>query len=189
LARRREDALAGGIPAGPARRRLAELESAVGAAIAADIRQRTVSPGRGRALIAAASGVPLGVLRQLAAGIPTVRREHEARLLATTAAVCLSHRVERGSRGRPGQSGAERIDAGPTWQIIRDLRGRGLSLGWIGRELGYASALQIGPERISRRLADRIQQLADRLGDLRITGPQNRIPPPLADLLAAQEVA
>lgn len=190
LAGRREAAMAGGVPAGPARRKLAALEQTLGAIISAEMRERTVRQGAGRTLVAAASGVPLGVLRQLGAGaLQVIRPEYETRLLATTADACLSHR-RTGTRGRSASAGSTRIDAAPTWVIIHDLERRGFSCGWIGRELGYARRLQLGPEFVTRRVAEQVRELAGRVGDLTIPpGPKNRTVPSLAELLAIEEVA
>jgi len=185
---RRRATVVDGTDGATARRHLVELEDQLAAVIATDS-DNNQRPGAGRTLVAAVSGVPLGVLRGVASGrLPQVSREHEARLRATTAQMCLSQRTDQGSRGRGRNRGSERIDATPTWQIIRTLQQRNFTLGRIGRELGYAGGLQLDTERITRRVAEQVRELTGRIGDLRLPEvPKNHTTPTLAQLRAAAE--
>lgn len=165
-----------------ARRHLLCLEQQLQPAVSLDSRR----PNGGRQLVATTSGVPLGTLRQLAAGTQlSISREHEARLLATTVEACLSNLSHSGSRGRAAQRGQERIDAAPTWSLVHDLQQRGFTLGWIGRELGYVRALQLDPEKVSRRIADQVAELHTAVGDLHAPNlHRNQMGPLLAELKA-----
>jgi superfamily II DNA or RNA helicase len=131
--------------------------------------------------IAGASGVPLGVIKHIAAGQETIARSHETALLATTADACVRD-LRVGSRGRLVNPDNETIDAGPTWEIINGLIARGFGVGWMGRELGYARGFQFRKDVITRRNARAIADLAERVGDL--AAPDQRPVPPLAELLA-----
>lgn len=154
------------VPSGPARRHLQHLRQA----------------GAKPTAIAAASGVPLGVIKHIINGQEIISRSHEAALLATTPDAC-THGQKVGSRGRLVHPANEVVDAAPTWKIINDLRSRGFTQGWIARELGYANGLGFGKDVITRRIADAVAQLAERVGDL--TAPNRRPVPPLAELLAS----
>ncbi|MFC6081032.1 Helicase associated domain protein [Sphaerisporangium aureirubrum] len=132
--------------------------------------------------IAVASGVPVGVIKQIAGGQATIARPHETALLATTADAC-TRNLKMGSRGRLIHADNETIDAGPTWEIINRLIARGFGVGWIGRELGYANQFQFDKDMITRRNARAIAGLAERVGDL--TAPDQRPVPPLAELLTS----
>jgi len=134
--------------------------------------------------VAAVSGVPLGVLRGVASGRLGARGT-PAGDDGTDVPV---QRTDQGSRGRGRNRGSERIDANPTWQIIRTLQQRNFTLGWIGRERGYVGGLQLDPDRITRRLAEQVRELTGRIGDLRLPEvPKNHTMPTLAQLRAAAE--
>ncbi len=164
---RRKRNIANGVPIGTAQRRIAGLERG----------------GATRPLISLASGVPLGVIRQIAtATIDRVRPEHEAALLATTAAKCLSHADRVGSRGRTRSSSLETVDASPTISLLDDLARRGFGRTWVARELGYQRALQVR-QRVTRRIAEQVTQLAQRIGDLEMLPvARNQTLPSLAAL-------
>lgn len=130
--------------------------------------------------IAAASGVPLGVIKHITAGQEAIAQQHESALLATTADACTRDLVV-GSRGRLVHPDNETIPAGPTWEIINGLNARGFGVTWIGRELGYANGLKLQKDVITRRNARAIADLAERVGAL--TAPDRRPVPPLAELL------
>lgn len=142
------------------------------------------SRGLGRPLIAATAGVPLGVVRQVLAGtVQGISAEHEARLLATTAAACLSNVSANGSRGRLVQRMSARVDAAPTRALVDDLQSRGFDLNWVGRELGYATRLQLCGDTITQRVADQVAQLHRTVGDLVAPAtPRTRRVPPLSEL-------
>lgn len=81
------------------------------------------------------------------------------------------------------QRGQQRLDAAPTWALVHDLQQRGFSLGWIGRELGYASRLQLDDEKFSRRIADQVAELHAAVGDLHApTHHLTQMVPPLTEL-------
>lgn len=177
-AERRAADRAAGVPAAMARRHLQHLETR----LAEKLNEQTDwrRDGKGRALIAATSGVPLGIIRQLADGTRTgLDPAMEARLLATTVTMCLAN-LTTGSRGRQVQITSRKVNAGPTWARVRDLERRGFSIGWIGRELGYQSSLQLHPERVTRRIADQVARLHTEIGDL--VAPPVRDVPPLSQL-------
>ena len=177
-AERRAGRLAAGVPAATAQRHLQHLENRLAEHLGA-VSDRH-GPSQGRSLIAATSGVPLGVIRQIAAGTRTgLDPEHEVRLLATTATMCLSN-LSTGSRGRAVQRASQKVDAAPTWALIHDLQSRGFTTGWIARELGYQSSLQLAPETVTQRVAEQIANLHTKVGAL--TAPNTRELPSLAQL-------
>lgn len=177
-AERRNDQMAAGAPARRARLHLQHLEEQIAAQLSQTAGQHR--PGTGRALIATTSGVPLGVIRQLADGTRTgLDPGHEARLLATTVTACLSN-LSTGSRGRTVQTGSQKVPAAATWAQVRDLQRRGFTLGWIGRELGYQRSLQLSDDHVTRRVADQIRNLHEQVGDL--VAPTIRDVPPLSRL-------
>ena len=181
-AARRASDQANGVDPARTRRHLVELEQTLQARLPADSGRR--GQGLGRPLIAATAGVPLGVVRQvLAETVTGISAEHEARLLATTAAVCLSNVSPTGSRGRLVQRASARVDATPTRRLLADLQARGFDLNWAGRELGYATRLQLSGDTVTRRLADQVAQLYRDVGDLHApTTPHTRRVPPLTEL-------
>jgi hypothetical protein len=140
--------------------------------------------GAKRTAIVAASGVPLGVIRKVMAGETTdMERDHEQAIRALTLTACQAVDNRVGSRGRPVTAANERIPAGPTWHILADLDRRGFGTTWVARELGYANGMQIGRTVVSRRIADQVAALANRVGDITYPRVGNRRVPPLADLL------
>ncbi|HEY5848254.1 MAG TPA: Helicase associated domain protein [Microlunatus sp.] len=181
-AERRAEQMAVGVPVTRVRLHLRHLESRLAEQLddTADWRRT----GKGRALIAATSGVPLGVIRQIADGTRTgLDPAHEAKLLATSVTLCLTN-LTTGSRGRKTQASAQKVSAAPTWARVRDLQRRGFTLGWIGRELGYQRSLQLQPDRVTRRVAEEIRRLHDQIGDL--VAPPVREVPPLSRLRRAE---
>ena len=181
-AARRASDQARGVDPAKARRHLVRLERQIDGALPDDGGRRR--GGFGRPLVAATAGVPLGVVRQVLAGtVEGISSEHEARLLATTVAACLSNTRATGSRGRLVQRGSARVDAGPTRALVDDLQARGFDLNWVGRELGYASRLQLCGDTVTRRLADQVDQLHHAVGDLAAPGTsRTRRVPPLSEL-------
>lgn len=176
-AERRAEQMTAGVSATQARLHLQHLETRLSAALedGGNLHRR----GAGRGLIAATSGVPLGVIRQVSDGTRTgIDPAHATRLLATTVTMCLSN-LTLGSRGRKIQTASQKISAAPTWTLVNDLQQRGFTLRWIGRELGYQNSLQLGGEQVTRRLADQIARLHAQVGDLVATA---REVPPLAQL-------
>ena len=148
--------------------------------------------GAKRGQIAAASGVPLGVLRKLAEGqADLIARQHERALLATTMTKIRSMPTRQGSRGRSVTVAQERIPAEPTHALLEDLRRRGFGPAWVARELDYGTSvfhLSGTGRQITRRVAEAVADLHARVGDL--TAPEvgrNRRVPPLRDLLAARD--
>lgn len=141
-------------------------------------------------LIHYATRVPLGVLRQLHNGrTEVVAREHETALLAVTADICLSHANRTGSRGRVTARAEEHIDAAPTTAVLDQLARRGFSRLWVGRELGLRGSLQIR-DRVTRHLAERVAELARRIGDHQMPPrPRNRALPTLAQLFEEDSAA
>lgn len=170
LARKRQ--LTDPVPAAPAAARLAELEAA----------------GAKRASIAAATRVPLGVIRPLAAGdLDQVERGQADALLAATVEACTAVGADKvGSRGRVASTRHERIDLAPTRALLADLAARGFTNGWVSRELGYArGGLQLTGQTVTRRVADAVADLAARVpADLRAPSTRSaQLPPPLSVLV------
>jgi superfamily II DNA or RNA helicase len=162
--------LGGAMPAGPARRKLARLEQA----------------GARRGLLADLTGVPLGVIRQVANGdADVIARQHDAAIDAVTIDMVRSMPARTGSRGRTVSVGGERVPAAPTRARIADLQARGFGMSWITRELGYATTQFLGPDSslVTRRVADQVADLHARTGNL--TAPphgRNQKVPRLAEL-------
>jgi hypothetical protein len=81
--------------------------------------------------------------------------------------MCEAAQDKVGSRGRMIAGANERVDSGPTWQLLDELAGRGFGITWVGRELGYRGGLQIQRSRpITRRIADAVADLYRDVGDL-----------------------
>jgi superfamily II DNA or RNA helicase len=147
-----------------------------------------VLEGRGvkRTAIVAAAGVPLGVIRKImSAEWTALERVHEEAIRAVTFEDCQAVDNKVGSRGRAITTANERIDATPTWAILDDLNRRGFGPHWVARELGYVNGMQIRRDVISRRIAEQVEALAARMGDLTYPRIGNRRVPALADLLTA----
>jgi len=129
------------VPAGRARRHLAELAAA----------------GVGLKTVAKVSGVSHGTLSKLVygerarGGRPSrrIRPETERRILAVTV----------------GQAaGAQKIPAGPTWKLLDDLIARGFTKTWINHELGNTSGgLQIRRDLVRASTARKVEALHRRL--------------------------
>lgn len=181
-------AVADAVPAGPAAGHVAEIETQLGAAIAAHNNDRGKHAHTGRRVLAAASGVPLGVVRHVL-NDPTCRisRADADALVAVSLEACMAQLSATGSRGRLTQQGSTRVSAAPSWELINDLTTRGFNRAWIGRELGYPGSLQLGTERCSESLAHKIADLHRRVGTLR--APTVRRIPPLSDLKPSPEGA
>lgn len=172
LARRRD--IPGGVAPGPA---------------AAHLR-RLIDGGAKVGPAAIVSGVPLGTVKLVLAGnAVAITPDHHRALLALTVEACLSAPTRAGTRGRVAALGNDLVDAAPMWAIIDDLVGRGFGMLWISRELGYANGMQFRKDRVQRRIADALADLATRVGDRRAPAlSRNRTIPPLADLECVAEV-
>jgi superfamily II DNA or RNA helicase len=167
-----------------------ELRDPVGANLACHHISRLENAGVKRTAIVAAAGVPLGVIRKIMAGEWTaLERTHDQAIRALTVEDCQAVDDRVGSRGRLVTSANERIPAGPTWQLLDDLDRRGFGPHWVARELGYTNGMQIGRQVVSRRVADQVQALHTRVGDLTYPRVGNRRVPALADLLATTDPA
>lgn len=167
LARRR--ALKDGVPAGKARRHINRLTKA----------------GYTLAAINAVCSVPVGVLRDVGSGkADQISARHEAAVLAVTPAMCASVPTRVGSRGRVRAASSEQVPAAPTRRLLEDLASRGFGPAWVARELGYDRKVQIGHDKVLRRMAEAVADLHARVGDL-VAPPTSgrRMPPPLAELL------
>ena len=82
-----------------------------------------------------------------------------------------------------------RVDAGPTWELLDDMIGRGWPKAWIAREAGLGASLQLSRDTVTAANAERITVLARRLGARRAPAKRFRQPvPPLSEVIA-QEAA
>lgn len=73
------------------------------------------------------------------------------------------------------------VAAGPTWDRVGDLIGRGWTAAWIARELGFGiGGLELHVERINERVAGDIADLHRRIGDR--SAPPRRTGRPLPPL-------
>ena len=179
-------ALADAIPPGVALGALRQLDAAIAERIAGD--KRFERPP-GAIAIATAAGIPVAVVRSLRAGDRgPVSRAHTVALLNTTAADVLALFDTMGSRGRLVMSAEEPVDAGPTLALLEDLASRGWNQRWIARELGYGQlAVKINRRTVTRRIAEAIAELHDRVGPrVAPNAGSRRRPPPLHDVLAAE---
>lgn len=186
----RRRALKDPVPAGPAARQVAALEKALIAALTTNGDDSQLR--NGRTAIAAASDVPLAVIRNILSGKAVqLERAHAERLLAlTTADVVGIVATRKGSRGRPVSTVNERIDGTRTRELMARLAEQGFGPGWVGRELGYQGrAFKVGDGMVTRRTAQLIEDLVARVGTLRWHGPVNHPSPTLAELLGQQEAA
>lgn len=150
---------------------------------------RLEAGGAQRSTLAAVSGVPLSVVRKVLAGsVDQIEREHQLRLLAVTAAMVDQAQTRVGSRGRRTSTHNELVDSAPTRALLDDLASRGFGITWVGRELGYASGLQLTrSQAVSRRIADQIRDLHARVGDLVMPDlPKSVRRPTLAQLRKGQ---
>lgn len=101
-------------------------------------------------MVAACADVPRSVVSGILAG-----RRRNARALTVRRILAVT----------PAQRGDKvLIDAGPTWQLIDELRAEGFTMRRLARELGYRTrTLQLNRERVTVRNAARIRALYDRL--------------------------
>ena len=140
VARRRADAGTGGrrVQAGPARDHLINLQEAYFAGQEDSARSLARN---GRAVLAAATGVALSVVRRVLDGsTETVPVEMARRILATTVEEVLAEGCAHlGARGRPVSRGQGRVPAGEPRPALAAVAARGRSPGWVGRGLGRGS--------------------------------------------------
>lgn len=184
-ARRRRQAITDPVDAGPAAAHVVALEAALSGRDDGTTRN-------GRSLICAVAGVPLGEMRRVLSGAaPQIERAHAHALLQLTVEQLLAARGVEGSRGRMVSELTSRIDSGPTFDLLEDLRSRGFGPSWVGRELGYAGAPQLRRGRlVQARIANAIQELHDRVGDLQMPKlPASAPRPTLAQLLEEEGAA
>ncbi len=129
------------VPAGRARRHLAELSAA----------------GVGPKTVAKISGVAHGALAKLVYGDPKrgmrpskrIRPETERKILAVT--------IDQAT-------GAQNIPGGPTWKLLDDLIARGFTKAWINHQLGNTSGgLQIRRDFVRASTARKVEALHARL--------------------------
>jgi len=86
---------------------------------------------------------------------------------------------------RAAALGGTYVAAGPTWELIDDLLGRGWPASWIARELGLGQTLQIKRTQVTALNAAKVVALHERVGELRAPRRARRIPTPsLAEILS-----
>lgn len=184
LARRRDEkAGLDTVPAGPVRAHIKRLQTEISAELGAKPHQSFSTA------IAYAAHVPYGIIKALTGpgDAGAVERAHADALLALTTGQVVAVAADRaGSRGRPASTANERVPAKPTKILLARLDARGFRPVWVARELGYARKVQIGHEWVTRRVADAVEDLFQRVGDLSWHGPRNKSAPPLAELQAQQ---
>jgi superfamily II DNA or RNA helicase len=164
-------ALGGAVPAGPARAHLGKLKRA----------------GVLHWQVADVSGVPSGVIREVAGGgAEVIGARHDVLLRAVTIGMARAAPARTGSRGRLTSAGQELIPAGPTRELLADLAARGLGTTWVARELGYSTTefLSPGSTVVTRRVAGQVAALHERAAGLTAPGgPRTQKVPRLAELL------
>lgn len=108
--------------------------------------ERLSSVGVGRRAIGAASDVSDTVLFAIRSGEKkTIRARTERRILAVTRDMASDHGL---------------VDAGPTWELIRELLAAGFTKAAISHRLGYKTrALQLGKERVLVKHAYQVERL------------------------------
>lgn len=112
----------------------------------------------------------------LSAETKRILPETEAAILAAT-----SKDIRRAAA--PGTC----VDAGPTWALIDDMTARNWPKSWIAREAGLGASLQLGRDTVTAASAERIADLARRLGTRRAPAKRVRQPvPPLSEVLAQE---
>lgn len=164
-------ALGGAVPAGPARAHLGKLKRA----------------GVLHWQVADVSGVPSGVIREVAGGTADlIGARHDALLRAVTIEMASAAPARTGSRGRLISAAQEVIPVGPTRELLADLAGRRFGATWVARELGYSTTEFLSPSAavVTRRVAGQVAALHERAAGL--TAPKTHRTqkvPPLAELL------
>lgn len=140
------------VPAGRARRHLAELSTA----------------GVGQKRVAEVSGVPHGSIAKIVYGDPRrgmapsrrIRLETERRILA----VSIADAADRA-----------KIDARPTWELLDELVARGFTKTWLAKMLGMkCPALQLGRHRVTAANARKVARLHKRLDGMKGPGRKSR---------------
>lgn len=168
-------ALGGAVPAGPARAHLGRLKRA----------------GILHWQVADVSGVPSGVIREVAGGTANlIGAAHDALLRAVTTEMARAAPSRTGSRGRLTSVAQEVIPAGPVRELLADLDARGLGTVWVARELGYSTTefLAPGATTVTRRVAAQVAALHERAAGVAAPGGhRTQKVPPLAELLRAGE--
>lgn len=169
--------------------RRARIEPPGGVSAAAATAHMAVLEAAGckRGLICEVTSVPLGVIRLVAKGeLVTIDPKYAAALLAATPAEINAAATRVGSRGRMTSRGGERIDATRTRALVADLAKRGLGPTWVARELGYAKGnFELTGKRVTRRVAELVEDLYDRAAGLSYYGGYNTTPPTLDQLREA----
>lgn len=100
----------------------------------------------------------------------------------TESAICALSAADVRDAAAPGA----RVDAAATWELLDDMIARRWPKSWIARELGLGATLQLRRNTVTAVNADKVAELARRLGN-RVAPPRRyRAPiPPLHELLAA----
>lgn len=149
------------VDAGPVREHLLSLEATV-------IDTSGDSTRNGRPLIADLAQVALGQVRRIMKGAEVTERAWAERIMEISTDQVLAAMNQTGSRGRATAASNNRLDPGPTFELLDDLNARGFGPHWIGRELGYTSGgLQIRRDRqVSARIAAAVERLHADVGDL-----------------------
>jgi hypothetical protein len=134
------------VPAGPARRHLAEL----------------AANGVGYKTVARLSGVGTGTLSKLIYGDRTRGMAPSKRIRRTTLEAILAVRPEQAT-------GAQKVPAGPTWALLDELLAAGYSRTHLAAALGSRGtrpALQVQRDMVRASTARKVERLHRRLKDV-----------------------
>lgn len=125
------------VPAARARRHIAELR-----------RQ-----GIGLKTVAQLARVSHGTLSKLCYGDPTRGMKPSKRIRPSTERKILAVTADQAA-------GAQKIDAGPTWELLDDLLGQGFYKSWIAQQLGQKGpGLQLSRHLVAARNARAVERL------------------------------
>lgn len=132
----------------------------IDAAAAREHLARLNGPGVTQKALARACGLNVKTIAGLMCG--DTRRI----LPETESAICALTAADVRAAAVPGA----RVDATATWELLDDMIARRWPKSWIARELGLGTTLQLGRDTVTAVNADKVADLAHRLG--------NRVPPP-----------
>lgn len=131
------------VPAGPARRHLAQLRE----------------QGVGLKTVSRLSGVSHGALSKIVYGDPARGQAPSRRVRAQTLAAILAVRLDHAQ-------GGQKVPARPTWALLEELLAAGYTKGFLARAMGSSGAnpaLQVSRDRVRASTARAVEVLHARL--------------------------